>query len=158
MVRGAARPELRAAKLAGVSQSVEPYPGQSLGLPEAGIGSLASWGGRLGALVIDWGACLLLAVSLFGTSVIQGHGWQAWMPLALYFVEKSILTALVGSSFGQLFTRVGVMQLDGQPIGWWRSVVRAASVCLVVPAVVIGAERRGLNDVLLRTVVVNRRT
>ena len=140
-----------------MNEPAEPYPGMSLGLPRDGIGSLASWGSRLGGLVIDWGACLLLAVSLFGTPVIQGRGWQAWAPLALYFLEKSVLTALVGSSFGQLFTRVGVLRLDGRPIGWWRSIARAALTCVVVPAVVIGAERRALSDVLLGTVAVQRR-
>ena len=92
---------------------------------------------EVGALVIDWGACLLLAVSLFGTAVLQGHGWEAWAPLGLYFLEKTVLTAFVGGSFGQLLTRIGVMRLGGTPIGLWRSAVRAASVCLVVPAEVV---------------------
>jgi len=135
----------------------EPPPGATQGLPGAGAGSHPPWGSRLTALLIDWGACMVFAVGAFGVPVLTGQGWRSWTILATYFVQKTILTALTGSSFGQLFTRVGVVRLDGRPLGWWRSAVRAALVCLVLPAVVVGAERRGLDDLLLKTVVVNRR-
>lgn len=136
---------------------VEPYPGESLGLPESGRGALASWGARVAALVIDWGASMAVALFLFGQPVLTGGGWHRWMILTVFFVEKSVLTALTGSSFGQLFTRVGVTTLDARPIGWWRAIVRSALVCLVLPALIVGAERRALTDLLLGTVVVNRR-
>lgn len=133
------------------------YPGQSLGLPAAGRGSLASWNSRLWALVIDWAVCMILARAVFGSKVNTGIHWQMFTPMALFFVEKWLLTAFAGSSFGQLVCRVGVTTLDGQPIGWWRSLARAAMKLIIVPAVVIGAERRGLDDISLGTVVVNRR-
>lgn len=139
------------------AETDESYPGQSLGLPESGAGSLAPWGARLSALLIDWSACMIVAMSMFGVGVLTERGWRSWMILACYFVEKSLLTALTGSSFGQLITKVGVTRLGGGPLEWWRAVVRTLSVCLVVPAIVIGAERRGLNDILLGTVVVRRR-
>ncbi len=134
-----------------------PYPGQTLGLPETGPGSLARWGSRLGALVLDWGASMIVALGAFGGGVLTESGWKSWMVLAVYFVQKSLLTALTGSSFGQLVSRVGVTRVDGTPIGVLRSIARAALVCLVLPAVVIGPDRRGINDLLLGTVVVNRR-
>lgn len=140
-----------------MSETVEEYPGSSLGLPASGRGSLASWSSRLGALVIDWGASMAVAVGAFGAGVLTEQGWRAWMILAVYFAQKFLLTALTGGSFGQAFTRVGVTRLDGAPVGWWRALARAALVCLAVPALVIGAERRGLNDLVLGTVVVNRR-
>ena len=46
---------------------------------------------------------------------------------------------------------------NNRPDGWWRSAVRTALKCLVIPAVIIGADRRGLDDLMLGTVVVNRR-
>lgn len=131
-------------------------PGEDLGLPARGPGSLASWGKRFAALVLDWGVCMAVAVAIFGTAVVAGHDWRSWMTLATYFVEKTVLTALMGGSFGQLFARVAVVRLGGAPIGWWRSVVRAALHCLVLPALVIGPNRRGLDDIVLGTVVVNR--
>ena len=134
----------------------QPYPGESLALPASGRGSLASWRARLAALLIDWAAATLLSVGAFGMTVMTGHDWRAWLPMAVFFVERAVLTALVGSSFGQLLARIGVVRLDRRPIGWWRSVARAALKCLVLPAVVIGAERRGLDDLMLGTVVVHR--
>lgn len=135
----------------------EPYPGQSLGLPETGRGSLASWRARFAGLLLDWGASMIVAVFAFGVGVLRDGGWRAWMILAVFFVQKAVLTALAGGSFGQILARIQVVRLEGGPLGWWRSIVRTAMVCLVLPAVVIGAERRGLDDLVLATVVVRRR-
>ncbi|KEY37840.1 hypothetical protein FB33_0721, partial [Cutibacterium acnes] len=70
----------------------------------------------------------------------------------------SLFAAMTGGSFGQIVARVAVVRLDDlSPVGWWRAVARTAMKCLVIPAVVIGAERRGLDDLVLGTVVVNRK-
>ena len=136
---------------------VDEYPGQTLGLPETGRGSLAPWGNRLWALVIDWAACMIVARAIFGPAVNSGVHWQMFMPMTLFFVEKAVLTALTSGSFGQLICRLAVVRLDGEQIGWARSLARAAMKLIIVPAVVIGAERRALDDLALGTVVVNRR-
>ncbi|WP_267897979.1 RDD family protein [Tessaracoccus antarcticus] len=133
------------------------YPGQTLGLPEHGRGSLAGWWPRIGAMVGDWAASMVIAVALFGTGVINGSGWRVFMVLAVYFVQASVLTALTGGSFGQLIVRIGVIRLDGEPLGWWRPFVRTALKCMVIPHIVVGAERRPLTDMMLSTVVVTRR-
>ena len=133
------------------------YPGQSIGLPERGRGSLASWFARIAALILDWGASMIVAVTLFGVGVLRDGGWRAWMILAVFFVQTTVLTALTGSSFGQLLARIGIVRLDGQHLGWPRAAARSAMICLVLPTVVIGAERRALNDLVLGTVVVNLR-
>jgi hypothetical protein len=132
------------------------YPGSSLGLPASGRGSLASWRARIAALIIDWVASLAVATLLVGTGALRGGGWRGFVPLAVYVVEKAILTWLTSASFGQLLARVAVVRVGGGPIGAWRAVVRAVMVGVVVPAVVVGAERRGLDDLVLGTVVVNR--
>lgn len=97
------------------------------------------------------------AVLAFGTGVLRESDWRAWTILGVFFLHKSVFTALAGSSPGQLLARIGVTRIDGQPIGWGRAVLRTAMICMVVPALVVGAERRGLNDLVLGTVVVNRR-
>lgn len=140
-----------------MSDDASEYPGASIGLPESGRGSLATWFARIAALVLDWGASMVVAVTLFGTGVLREGGWRAWMVLAVYFVESAVLTALTGSSFGQLLARIVVVRLDGKPLGWLRAIARAAMISVVLPTVVIGAERRALNDLVLGTVVVNRR-
>ncbi|MEL4504207.1 RDD family protein [Luteococcus sp. H138] len=138
-------------------QMEDQYPGESLGLPEKGRGSLATWNARLAALLIDWAACMILARLLFGDAVLHGFDWRRFAPMGLYFLQKTVLTALTSGSFGQLICRIAVVRLDHQPIGWRRAVLRAAMKVLVLPAVVIGAERRALDDLALGTVVINRR-
>lgn len=138
-------------------QEADGYPGESIGLPESGRGALASWRARIAALLVDWGTSMIVAVFAFGVGVLREGGWRAWMILTVFFVQKALLTALVGGSFGQILARVRVVRLDGQPLGWWRALARTAMICVVVPAVVIGADRRGLDDLALGTVVVSQR-
>jgi len=133
------------------------YPGETLGLPAEGRGSLASWWTRIVALILDWAASMTIAVGLFGPTVLSGRGWQSWMILTVFFVESLVLAALTGGSFGQLLCRIAVARLDRRPLGFLRSTVRALMVCLAVPALVIGPDRRGLHDLTVGTVVINRR-
>jgi RDD family len=135
----------------------EAYPGQRLGLPPEGRGSLASWHARIGALIIDWAACMAIAVGLFGSAVITGSGWRAWMILTVFFVESTVLSWLAGGSFGQLLTRIAVVRLDMKPLGFPRALLRAALVSLALPALIISVDRRGLQDLAAGTVVINRR-
>lgn len=133
------------------------YPGQSIGLPEKGRGSLASWPARVAAILLDWAASMLVAYLLFGVGALRGKDWRMWTPMAVFLVEASALTALAGGSFGQLLARIGVVRLDHRPVQWWQAVLRTAMKCLVIPLLVVGAERRALTDLALGTVVVNRR-
>ncbi|MGV8848659.1 MAG: RDD family protein [Propionibacteriaceae bacterium] len=132
------------------------HPGASLGLPPAGRGSLASWRARIAALVVDWAASMVVATLIFGTGALRGGGLLGFTVLGVYVLEKWVLTWLASGSFGQLLARIAVVRVDGGPIGWWRALARSVMVGLVVPAVVVGAERRGLDDLVLGTVVVNR--
>jgi uncharacterized RDD family membrane protein YckC len=137
--------------------STEPYPGERLGLPESGRGSLASWRARVAALLLDWAASMAVAVGLFGTEVLTGSGWRAWMILAVFFVESSLLVAMASGSFGQLICRIAVVRLDTKPVGFPRAVLRQALVSLALPPLIIGPDRRGLQDLAAGTVVVNRK-
>ncbi len=140
-----------------VAVAEEPYPGKRLGLPAEGRGALASWTSRILALAIDWAVCMAVAVAVFGTEVMTGNGWRSWMILATFFAESTLVSWFSGSSIGQLICRIGIVRLDRQPLGLPRAVLRAALVCLVIPALVVGADRRGLHDLAAGTVVVRRR-
>jgi len=133
------------------------YPGESLGLPPEGHGSLASWRARIGALIIDWAACMLIALGFFGSGVLTGGGWRAWMILTMFFIESTVLSWLAGGSFGQLVSRIAVVRLDREPLGLPRALLRAFLVSLALPALIISTERRGLQDLVAGTVVINRR-
>jgi len=134
----------------------EPYPGQRLGLPESGRGSLAGWRARVAGLLLDWAASMGVAVAVFGTEVLTGSGWQAWMVLATFFVESTLLVTVASGSFGQLICRIAVVRLDTQPVGFPRAALRQALICLALPPLIIGPDRRGLQDLAATTVVVNR--
>lgn len=100
---------------------------------------------------------MAVAVGLFGTEVVTGSGWRAWMILAVFFVESAGLVALTSASFGQILCRIAVVRLDTKPVGLPRAVLRQALICLALPPLVIGTDRRGLQDLAAATVVVNRR-
>ena len=140
-----------------VAVADESYPGQRLGLPAAGHGSLASWRARIAALLLDWAVCMGVAVLLFGTEVLTGSDWRAWMILATFFVQSTVLSWLVGGSLGQVVCRLAVARLDRQPLGIARAVLRAAMISLALPALVIGPDRRNLADLAAGTAVINRR-
>lgn len=133
------------------------YPGERLGLAPEGRGSLATWGSRIAALMLDWAFSMAVAVGLFGTGVLTSSDWRSWMILATFFVESALLSWLTGGSFGQLVCRIGVIRLDRVPLGLPRAVVRAALVSLALPPLVVGADRRGLHDYAVGSVVVHRR-
>lgn len=135
----------------------EEYPGQELGLPQSGRGSLASWWSRITALVLDWAISMGLAVLIFGTEVLTGNDWRSFMILAVFFVLGSAMTFLTSGTIGQLLTRVAVVRLDNQHVGLLRAVARTFLICLVIPPLVIGVHRRGLHDLVCGTVVINRR-
>ena len=140
-----------------VAVAEEPYPGQRLGLPAEGHGSLATWRARIVALLVDWAACMAVAVLLFSTEVLTGSGWRSWMILTTFFIQSTLLSWLVGGSLGQVICRLAVVRLDRKPLGITRAVLRAALVSLALPALVIGPDRRGLQDLAAGTVVINRK-
>jgi uncharacterized RDD family membrane protein YckC len=109
------------------------------------------------ALAIDWAACMAIAVGLFGSAVLTGGGWRAWMILATFFVQSSVLSTFAAGSFGQVILRIAVVRLDRQPLGFPRAVLRAGLVSLALPPLIVATDRRGLQDLAAGTVVVNRR-
>lgn len=143
--------------VAATGEYTEEWPGQSLGLPKQGRASLAPWRSRITALVLDWAISMILAWAIFGIGALRGNDWRSFTILLVFFVQSSVLTALAGGSAGKLITRIGVLRLDGQPMGFPRAIGRQFMVCLAIPALVIGMHRRGLHDLTVGTVVVNRR-
>jgi hypothetical protein len=133
------------------------FPGADLGLPESGRGSLASWRARVAAILLDWAACMAIAVGAFGPGVLTEQGWRSWTILGVFFLQSTVLVTVASGSFGQLICRIAVVRLDAKPPGLPRAALRAALVSLALPALIIGSNRRGLQDLAANTVVVNRR-
>ena len=124
------------------------YAGQRLGLPEHGPGSVAGFGPRLVAYLIDAAACTLIAYGL-----LRDQGWT----LAIFALEVAVLTWLASGSAGQLVHGLRVVRLDGRPVGLPRAQLRTLLLCLLVPAVIWDRDGRGLHDKAVGTVVVRFR-
>lgn len=131
-------------------------PGQRLGLPPQGPGSVATWGRRVAALFIDWfAASLLVLVIARGTSPwTPGSLAQLW-PLVAWAVLVTLTTGLTGASPGQHLLNLRVIRLDRRPVGLWNGLVRTLLIALVVPPLVADEDRRGWHDLAVGTIVVN---
>lgn len=132
------------------------YAGQRLGLPEEGPGAVAGWGRRVLALVVDWFASMGVAYGFLGNELWTGQGLSQWATLLVFLAEATVLTALVGGSFGQLVCRVAVVRLDGRPPNLLQALVRTALICLVVPPLVYNRDQRGLHDLAVGSVTIRR--
>jgi len=121
------------------------YPGQRLGLPESGPGSVAGVGRRLGALLIDWLACEAIAWAAFHNQ---------YLTIAVFAAEVWVLTALTGFTVGKRLLGVRVARLDGKPVGFVWSFLRTLLFLAVVPPLVFDLDLRGLHDKASNTVVV----
>jgi uncharacterized RDD family membrane protein YckC len=133
------------------------YPGQNFGLPEFGSGSVAGWSRRLGALLIDWLACSVIAIAFF-YHARAGHAADVltqprlWTPV-VFGVEDFLLTALTGVTIGKRLLGLRVVRLDGRPVGLW-ALPRTLLLLLVVPAMIMDRDLRGLQDKAAGTAVV----
>ncbi|MGZ4584662.1 MAG: RDD family protein [Mycobacterium sp.] len=137
-------------------ESRSAYPGERLGLPETGPGSLAPMGRRLGALMVDWLISYGLAALALRFGVFSEHT-LATAVLAIWFVLGVISVRLFGFTPGQLMLGLQVVTVDGRtPVGIVRAVVRGVAVGTVVPALFTDWDGRGLQDRLTATAVVRR--
>lgn len=132
------------------------YRGERLGLPPEGVGSVAGYGRRFGALFIDWLASALVAHLLF-PQFEYGTQQSGVATLLVFFVVKSAFTLMGGASFGQRIFGIRVLALGKPYVNAWRSIVRTALICLVIPAVIWDRDGRGLQDRAAGTVVVQAR-
>lgn len=131
------------------------YPGARLGMPRAGVGSIATFGRRLIAILIDWTLCQIIAIGIFQVPVGEG-GRGSWMPLAIFAVENLILVSTTGSTLGHRLLGIGVRRLDGSFVRPQDVLIRTGLLCLAIPALVWDRDGRGLHDRGAGTVIVRR--
>lgn len=133
------------------------YPGQNIGLPPSGPGSVASWTARLAALAVDWVIANLVTVLLVGPEVYASGSSQRWVPLAAWLLLGWVGLGATGATAGQHLLGLRVMNLDGGRPGPGSALLRTLLVALVVPPLVANGDGRGLHDLAVKTVVVRRR-
>jgi uncharacterized RDD family membrane protein YckC len=130
------------------------YPGETLGLPESGPGSLAPMGRRLAALFVDWLIAYGLALLALGLGAISTNMLSTAI-LVIWFLLGLVAVRLFGFTPGQLALRLGVVALDGR-LGIGRVAARGLLVALVIPALFTDWDGRGLQDRVSNTAVVRR--
>lgn len=107
----------------------------------------ASWPRRITALVIDWTASTLVAIGVLGLGDYTESQSSGWVVLGIFAIEATVLTALVGGSFGQLLMRVRVLRIDGRPLSLLLALARTLLICLVIPPLIFKSDSgRGLHD------------
>jgi len=144
------------------SQPPTPRPpqgwrGQALGLPPTGSGSLAPFGRRLAAYLID-GIASGLVASLFVTRSDLGGGAShlpgSWslVPFAFDYVLGMLL---FGRTLGMGLLGLRIVRVDQQAaIGPVRAVARTALLMLFIPALLADRDLRGLHDRATMTAVI----
>jgi uncharacterized RDD family membrane protein YckC len=123
--------------------------GAALGLPAEGPGSLASFSSRVVAFAID----------AFGSALLAGLFTAPRLPGNWSLLVFGVLTVASLVAFGQTpGMRLLGMRLahprEGQRLALWRAVARTAMLMLLVPALLVDADGRGLHDRLTDTAVV----
>lgn len=123
--------------------------GASLGLPAEGAGSLAAFSTRVGAFLVDAIAAALVA-GLFTAPELPGN----WSLLTFAVITVVSLVA-AGQTPGMRL--LGLRLAHPQPgarLALWRGVVRTGLLMLLVPALLVDADGRGLHDRVTGTAVV----
>ncbi|MEZ2388701.1 RDD family protein [bacterium RCC_150] len=128
------------------TSGISKYPGERLGLPESGPGSIARAGRRILAICLDW--AVALAISNFA------FGGNQWATLAVFAVEQTLLIGTLGYSIGHRVAGIHVVRRSGGPAGPLPALVRTLLLCLVIPAVVFDPDQRGLHDKAMDTILV----
>ena len=113
------------------------------GLRQAGL-----WR-RLFALCLDW-----LASSLVARLLVSEQQLSGWVTLAIFFLEVTLFTILLGGSAGQVVAGIRVVDIDtGMKIGVLAAFIRSAMICLVVPPI-LSINGRGLHDRAVRSIAI----
>lgn len=137
-----------------MASSTQPSP-RMVELPESGPGSAGGIGRRLGALFIDWFACLAIVFAVTGGLRAEDVD-RGLITLLIFFLEVTLLTWLQGASFGQRLLRLVVAPVGRPQVALPSAALRTALLCLVIPALVMQPNGRGLHDLAAGTVVVRR--
>ena len=130
------------------------WPGEKLGLPEHGEGSLASVMRRVGGITIDWFFAMFIAI-IIGQLSGNGQFYAPSLTLGIFVIISIVSVALFARTPGHMMLRMGVARIDAQErVGLWRSVVRAALTVFISPQIIVDADGRGLHDRATGTAVI----
>jgi uncharacterized RDD family membrane protein YckC len=117
------------------------WRGKRLGLPERGPGSVATFGRRMIAFVVDTVASALIA-GLF--TAPDAPGPWSFVPLAVLYV---VVVRFTGQTLGMRLLGLRLIRVGSpSPLTVPRAAARLVLLCLLIPALVSDRDGRGLHD------------
>lgn len=108
--------------------------------------AVPGFGRRLLGIAIDWAACLAITFGLIGRLTEITPAAQSFYPLVILFLEHAILVPFAGGSLGHRLLGMAVVPTHRPATSILQGTIRAALLCLVVPAVVTDPEGLGMHD------------
>jgi uncharacterized RDD family membrane protein YckC len=127
------------------AEPVNSYPGERLGLPEMGRGSIGRPGRRIAAIAIDWACATVISVAFFN--------WDSLATLVIFAAVQMLFIPTIGGSPGHRVVGLRLVRLGGSWVGLWRPIVRTLLLVVVIPAVIWDPDQRGLHDKAAGTVL-----
>ena len=122
------------------------YPGERLGRPRQGPGSVARPGRRLLGIVVDWVLALLIANTFL-------HPLGSLGPLLVLLAEHAVLVGTAGGTIGHRLVGSRIETVAGGRPTLPASLGRALLLALAVPALIWDSDQRGLHDKAAGTLV-----
>ena len=109
----------------------------------------ASIGRRFGALLIDWLLCVLIAGAFSDTRR------SPWLAPSILVLEYGLFVGFFTQTLGMWLTRIRCVGYpDGNVIGAPRAILRGILLALLVPALIMDTQGRGLHDKAARSIMV----
>ena len=110
---------------------------------------------RILALIFDWVAAILV-VQVIPNGPDYGTQSNSLLTLLVFAIEVTLLTWMMGSSFGQRIVGIRVRDLikDSNPT-LVQSLIRTLLIVLLIPPLLADAAGRGLHDRIAKTKITN---
>ncbi|MBG6190677.1 putative RDD family membrane protein YckC [Arthrobacter sp. CAN_A212] len=122
------------------------WPGQGMGRPKEGPAAIARPARRVGALLLDWALSSLISYLFFD--------YNSFATLGVFAVTQILLVGFFGYSIGHRIMGMQVQTVSGRPAGYGKAAVRTLLICLVIPALIVDRDQRGVHDRAVQTVLV----
>ena len=135
------------------------WRGRRWGLPPEGPGAVATTGSRVAAFALDVVFSAFIGAFVNALLTDPTDTQRTLVSNGAFALQVLLLTALTGQSLGKRVLGIRVVRLaerDGPP-GFLPAAIRTALVMLVIPAVFLDRDGRGLHDKAAGTLVVRTR-
>jgi uncharacterized RDD family membrane protein YckC len=120
--------------------------------PVQSIPDVASFGRRLGALLIDWALATVIA-SIFVDSLAA----NPWPQLGIFVVAHAFFVGLFGQTVGMALAGIRCVSIvDNGAVGLPRALLRGVLIALLIPAMISDGNGRGLHDRAVGSVMIRK--